>query len=137
MWYLMTTNRFPHMYFTKYSSEHRKYVGRYEQQIHSRSNFVYLQILGIVYEFQWPRQIWRSVWIFSSPWNIEGLITPGINFKNVIITYNFQWTENCNFYRSLECVWMAISTIMIDALTINNLKIKPFRFHLVILPARM
>lgn len=57
----MATNRFPDIHFTKYSSEQRKYVGRYEQRLHSRSNIVYLQIIGIVSRFQCCRQTCRPV----------------------------------------------------------------------------
>jgi len=62
----MAKNRFPGIYFTEYSSEQWKYVGRYEQLLHPRSNIVYWQIIGIVYKFQWRRQICRSGWIFLS-----------------------------------------------------------------------
>jgi len=52
----MAKNRFPGIYFTKYSPEQQKYVGWYEQRLHPRSSIVYLQIIGIVYKFQWRRQ---------------------------------------------------------------------------------
>jgi len=57
----MATIRILDIYITKYSSEQRNYVGRYEQRLYSRSNIVYFQIVGIVNKFQCRRQICRPV----------------------------------------------------------------------------